>query len=158
MVKATAKVHAASPQTVSRRSDDWLWSDAIYCLGRLGDREGAPIERLKDALHTGRCWVQFSEPTLRHNDLGISNFIWPTGSLLPVMIDFTNAIPAPAEWDLAGLAADCWLFGPRFASAMELRRFLIDRYLELGMHVSADKLEAYLESTVKCGAIAVGGH
>ncbi|WP_147113029.1 phosphotransferase [Tateyamaria sp. syn59] len=106
VVKLMATIHIASADFRTPRSDDWLWQDAKMCLERLGSVPQDLLKRLTKLFAKGQPWRPYDTHHLCHNDYGSSNIVWRSSDDTPWLIDFTNAIRAPREWDLAGLCAD----------------------------------------------------
>jgi len=113
VVRLIGTIHAASRNLCLTRSDRWLWNDTRQCFRRL-DPPSDLVDWLERAVQQGRPW-EIDDPGLWvcHNDYSTRNFIWPQQEHTPSVIDFTNTILAPREWDLAVLCADLLAYGIR---------------------------------------------
>lgn len=109
-VNTIARIHIATPEKPIERPDQWLWDDARRCLEKV-----QVPRKLKDifyaAIQEGCPWDGSVAINTRHNDYAVSNILWPNDEATPSIIDFTNTICAPAEWDLAILYAGLSLSG-----------------------------------------------
>jgi Ser/Thr protein kinase RdoA (MazF antagonist) len=107
--RALAKIHAVSRGANIDRPDEWLWSDAKKYLPRLKLASGLR-DIFEGAVNKGRLWENASDNLqICHNDLTVTNILWQEDN--PAFIDFTNAIRAPAEWDLCVFYASLVLSG-----------------------------------------------
>lgn len=128
IAEQVGKIHFASTGFKRRRSDDWLWADARHCFKALPSVPDRIMTSMKSLLDIGKPWGTGTEYHLCHSDYGIHNIVQQQDGSLPGIIDFTNAIPAPREWDLAGLTADYWLCERPALSITELLAITFDSY------------------------------
>lgn len=85
------------------RSSDWLWDESkkyyasidIPSILRRWVKNHLPLKCPWDKLTSGLC----------HNDISSKNVIWQSRST-PYLIDFTNSITAPVEWEFATMSAN----------------------------------------------------
>ncbi len=110
IVATIALIHEASSGLELRRDDHWLWIDTAKYLSRLEPLLDLKA-RCRNLIQAGRPWLDSDVLTLCHGDYTIRNIVWRQSEGAPTIIDFTNAIWAPREWDLAGLCADVCLLG-----------------------------------------------
>ena len=127
MVRAIAANHDAARVLPIRRPDAWLWNDAISGLERC-----SPPPDLADwivsVVKQGRPWALGGGLPICHNDYSTSNTVWTTDVRRQVFIDFTNAINAPPQWDLATFCADLYLRSAYPGSIRQLEIAVAEAY------------------------------
>jgi Ser/Thr protein kinase RdoA (MazF antagonist) len=119
------------------RPDEWLWSDAVVCLERIQP----PLdlaEWLNEMVQAGRPWDATSSRVVAHNDIVAWNLIWTPGEELPALIDFTNTVLAPVEWDPAVFLAGVLLSPMPFGSPAETIERFFGVYEAAGGRANAD--------------------
>jgi Ser/Thr protein kinase RdoA (MazF antagonist) len=119
------------------RPDEWLWSDAVVCLERIQPPRDL-AEWLNEMVQAGRPWDVTSSRVVAHNDIVPWNLIWIPGEELPALIDFTNTILAPVEWDPAVFLASLLLSPMPFGSPRETLHTFFEAYEAAGGRGHAD--------------------
>jgi Ser/Thr protein kinase RdoA (MazF antagonist) len=139
-----ALIQSASADLSLERPDDWLWSDAIVCLGRLEPpKDLAPW--LNEMIQAGRPWSASTKRVVSHNDFVPANLIWDRDNELPALIDFTNTILAPLEWDAAVFLASILLSPITTGAGTETIEKFFSAYEASGGNGDTDALRRLLD-------------
>lgn len=146
-VRLVAAIHAASRDLELRRPDEWLWRDAMECAAQ-DNIPGDLSAWIRKLVSAGRPWSSKSELRACHNDYSVKNFVWPQNSRIPFVIDFTNTILAPFEWDVAGLCADLYLTSNRTCNGRQLLDRIIDHYSAFGSTLNPELLHRFIQIAI----------
>jgi Ser/Thr protein kinase RdoA (MazF antagonist) len=120
------------------RPDEWLWSDALVCLERIRPPQDL-AGWLNEMVQAGRPWDITAPRVVAHNDFVAWNLIWSADEELPGLIDFTNTILAPVEWDPAVFLASVLLSPIPFGSPGETIDRFFAAYDAAGGHLDAER-------------------
>jgi aminoglycoside/choline kinase family phosphotransferase len=90
---------------------------------------------------------------LCHGDCCPKNVLWPAGSSVPVLIDFTNSISAPAEWELAVFCADVFISAANPTELDSLSRKVAAAYVTAGGRCDFGRVQRFLSTAVVQRAI-----
>jgi Ser/Thr protein kinase RdoA (MazF antagonist) len=151
IVELLGAIHEVG-QLNSARSDDWVWTETAAYL--KGIRPPCDLkEWMGRVTGAGRPWSTQGALLLCHGDCCPKNILWPRGSPAPVLIDFTNSISAPAEWELAVLCSDVVLYAANPTELDTLSRKIAAAYVATGRKCSFSRLQHFLSTAIVQRAI-----
>ena len=106
-----AAAHRSGPE-VRSATGDWLWRDCRAVIGRTPESR---FRRWAMAVKPDRCpWRSFEAEIVVHNDVTPQNVLWRANDPIPALVDLTNCISAPLEWDVATAWAAAAIWHPEF--------------------------------------------
>lgn len=105
-----AAAHRCAPRWRGGNTGDWLWIDSHETLSATPE---SPFRNwAEDIVSIGRPWSLDEGTIVVHNDVTPQNTLWRARDPRPALLDLTNCIPAPREWDLASAWAGAVLWHP----------------------------------------------
>ncbi len=107
LLRGVAGLHLSSAGLDRPRAHAWMWEEQRRYAASM-PIPPAIAEAVAHTVARGRPWDDDEPGSPCHNDLNLGNVLWARGGE-PHFIDFTNAVRAPLEWDLAVLFAELML-------------------------------------------------
>lgn len=123
LMEMVDKIIPVARNTVHYRDSDWVWIEFIRYLSEIIVPNDL-IDWIK--IHTAikSPWNAKNKLLLCHNDISARNIIWKFNSGKPVLIDFTNTISAPLEWEFATMTANITLENSFEGNLNDLKNFV----------------------------------